>query len=184
MNKVATKRNIDALSGLVETLRGRNGCPWDKKQTPRSMAVYLLEETYELVEAIEDGDPVKICEELGDVLFLILFVTKLFQEKGQFDIGEVIGFAYEKMVRRHPHVFGEGKVKTADEVRQQWHHIKLKEKSHVRNKSILDSVPPNSSIISSCTILMTCCEAVSDSRISRPTAFSRTLAQNFFATPK
>ncbi len=141
-NKNATKRNIDALSGLVKTLRGRNGCPWDKKQTPRSMAVYLLEETYELVEAIEDGAPENICEELGDVLFLVLFVTQLFQEKGRFGLEEVASLAYEKMIRRHPHVFGKGNVNNADEVKQQWHQIKLKEKKHVPNKSILDSVSP------------------------------------------
>lgn len=132
---------IDTLSKLVETLRGEDGCPWDKKQTPLTISVYLVEEIYELVDAIESGNPDEVCEELGDVLFHILFLVSLFQEMGRFNIREVVRVITEKMVRRHPHVFGNDSVTGPDEVRHRWHRIKLKEKSNARPTSALDSVP-------------------------------------------
>jgi MazG family protein len=135
------ERNIQGLIELVETLRGENGCPWDKKQSPRTMAVYLLEEVYELVDAIESGNPDDICEELGDVLFHIFFVAKLFEEKGHFDAGDVAGLITKKMIRRHPHVFGSENAENAGEVRKRWHTIKMNEKSRFKNGSVLDSVP-------------------------------------------
>jgi tetrapyrrole methylase family protein/MazG family protein len=132
---------VDALSKLVETLRGEDGCPWDKKQTPLTISVYLVEEIYELVDAIESGSPDEVCEELGDVLFHILFLVSLFQEMGRFNIREVVRVITEKMIRRHPHVFGNDSVTGPDEVRHRWHRIKLKEKSNARPTSALDSVP-------------------------------------------
>lgn len=129
----------DSLLKLVDTLRGEEGCPWDKKQTPRSMAYYLLEEVYELIDAIEGNHPDDVCEELGDVLFHIYFITRLFQEN--FNMEDVVATNIEKMVRRHPHVFGEKKIDTPDEVKAQWHKIKMKEKSHARGQSLIDSVP-------------------------------------------
>ncbi|MDX9786582.1 MAG: nucleoside triphosphate pyrophosphohydrolase [Desulfobacterales bacterium] len=135
------KTGIDQLVSLVAALRGENGCPWDRKQTVQSMTVYLLEETYELVEAINAGDPGAICEELGDVLFLIVFVAHLFREQGSFDISDVVSHIHEKMVRRHPHVFGENTLETAEEVKKQWNEIKNNEKSNSSNMSVLDSVP-------------------------------------------
>jgi len=132
---------IDSLNRLVETLRGKNGCPWDKRQTSRTIAVYLVEEIYELIDAIDSGSPDEICEELGDVLFHILFIAKIFEDMGHFDINEVAETNRKKMVRRHPHVFGNDHADSADKVRQSWHEIKMKEKNHVRNKSVLDSVP-------------------------------------------
>lgn len=134
-------RNIEKLINLIETLRGENGCPWDKKQTPRSMSIYLIEEVYELVDVIESGSPDEVCEELGDVLFHILFIARLFKEAGHFDIEDVACVNTEKMIRRHPHVFGKDKVVSAEEVRKRWHKIKMKEKNHVRKASVLDSVP-------------------------------------------
>jgi len=133
--------NIKRLMELVKTLRGENGCPWDKKQSPRTMAVYLLEEVYELVDAIESGNSDDICEELGDVLFHIFFVARLFEEKGHFDAGDVAGLITEKMIRRHPHVFGSENAENAGEVRKLWHTIKMNEKSRFKNGSVLDSIP-------------------------------------------
>jgi MazG family protein len=138
------KRNdlgIDALIQLIETLRGKNGCPWDKKQTPRTMALYLVEEMYELIDAIESGSPEDVCEELGDVLFLIVFITFLFAEMGHFNIEDVVCKNTEKMIRRHPHVFGNDHVDSFEEIRHRWHRIKMKEKTQVQKASILDSVP-------------------------------------------
>ena len=132
---------INALNKLIDALRGENGCPWDKKQTPRSMSVYLVEEMYELLEAIESGNTDDICEELGDVLFHILFIAKLFQEMGSFNIEDAASVTKEKMVRRHPHVFGNNKVSSSDELRKQWHCIKMNEKTQSVTNSIFDSVP-------------------------------------------
>jgi tetrapyrrole methylase family protein/MazG family protein len=101
---------------LVKTLRGKHGCPWDQKQTPRNAAVYLIEEVFELADAIEAGNPEHIREELGDVLFHIVFIARIFQERGEFDLSDVAQSITEKMIRRHPHVFGEENVKTSEEL--------------------------------------------------------------------
>ena len=132
---------IGELIRLVETLRGENGCPWDKKQTPQTIAMHLIEEIYELLDAIESGGPEDICEELGDVWFHILFIASIFQESGHFNIGDVVHRNAEKMIRRHPHVFGEGKIDSADDVIAQWHKIKEKEKKDPKSTSLLDSIP-------------------------------------------
>jgi MazG family protein len=133
--------SINNLLKLIESLRGPNGCPWDRKQTPRSMLVYLLEEMYELADAIEAENPEEICEELGDVLFHIFFMARMFEETGQFSIHDVARVSTEKMIRRHPHVFGADRVESPDDVVQNWQKIKLSEKNNFANKSILDSVP-------------------------------------------
>ncbi|MGD8891929.1 MAG: nucleoside triphosphate pyrophosphohydrolase [Desulfobacterales bacterium] len=132
---------INSIINLIEILRGENGCPWDRKQTPETIAVYLLEEVYELVDAIESKDPDGVCEELGDVLFHILFLSILFREMGHFDIKDAIDFNVEKMTRRHPHVFGNQRIDSVEEVRAKWHQIKKEEKSLTKKESILDSVP-------------------------------------------
>lgn len=132
---------INAIIELIRQLRGKDGCPWDKQQTPKTLALYLVEEVYELVDAIESGRPDDVCEELGDVLFHILFITTLFQETGHFDIEDVADFNTTKMIRRHPHVFGNNKVSGTDEVRRQWHQIKMQEKNNAPETSILDSIP-------------------------------------------
>ena len=134
-------KDISALIRLIEQLRGENGCPWDKKQTPRTLAVYLIEEVYELVDAIESKSPEDVCEELGDVLFQILFMAHLYQKAGHFDLRDVASRNTEKMIRRHPHVFGQETAVTSEEVRQRWHTIKMTEKNHVENAGLLDSVP-------------------------------------------
>lgn len=132
---------LDSLLRLVATLRGKNGCPWDKKQTPRSVSVYLIEEVFELAEAIAKGDPGEIREELGDVLFHIVFIARMFQETGQFDLQDVAEGITAKMIRRHPHVFGDRTVSGSEEVIQNWHKIKLNERKSSQNLSIFDSVP-------------------------------------------
>ena len=132
---------LDELIQLVRTLRGKYGCPWDKKQTPRDASVYLIEEVFELADAIEAGNSEKICEELGDVLFHIVFIARLFQERGEFELSDVAQTITEKMIRRHPHVFGEESVSSSKEVIENWHKIKLSEKKSIPKQSSLDSVP-------------------------------------------
>ena len=135
------KDSIKALVALVESLRGEPGCPWDKKQTPRTMLIYLIEEMYELADAIESNRAGEVREELGDVLFHIVFITRLFQETGDFSVYDVARDITEKMIRRHPHVFGTTRVNNTDEVRQNWHKIKQNEKKQSKKESVLDSVP-------------------------------------------
>lgn len=135
--------SIKALVALIESLRGENGCPWDQKQTPRSMLIYLIEEIYELADAIESNRAEAVREELGDVLFHIFFITQLFQEKDEFSIDDVARDIIAKMIRRHPHVFGAAKVQNTEEVRQNWQKIKQNEKKEFTKKSIIDSVPSN-----------------------------------------
>ena len=133
--------DIEKLLAVVETLRGQNGCPWDKKQTPRTLSVYLVEEVYELVEAIASDNPAAVREELGDVLFQIVFVARLFEEAGQFRFKDVVSTNVAKMIRRHPHVYGNEKLETSEQVREKWHAIKAVEKKNDHPTSILDSVP-------------------------------------------
>lgn len=135
------KDSIKALIALVESLRGEPGCPWDKKQTPKSMLIYLMEEMYELADAIECDSAEDVREELGDVLFHIVFITRLFQETGDFSVYDVAGDITKKMIRRHPHVFGAARVDNTDEIRQNWHQIKQNEKKQSKKESVLDSVP-------------------------------------------
>jgi MazG family protein len=139
----SAKDSIKALVALVESLRGENGCPWDRKQTPRSMLVYLIEEIYELADAIESNRAEAVREELGDVLFHIVFIARLFYEKGDFSIDDVAHDIIAKMIRRHPHVFGTAKVQNTEEIRQNWQEIKRGEKKQFNHKSIIDSVPRN-----------------------------------------
>lgn len=129
---------IERIKHIVEALRGENGCPWDRKQTPQTIKNYLLEEVYELADAIEKGNLSAIKEELGDLLFLIVFLTYLYEEAGKFDLGNVIYAVEEKMIRRHPHVFGHSKVRDEEEVKIRWQKIKSKEKIQ---SSILNGIP-------------------------------------------
>jgi len=105
------------------------------------MLIYLMEEMYELADAVESGSDEDVREELGDVLFHIVFLTRLFQEKGLFSIYDVAQEIADKMIRRHPHVFGKAHVDNTEEVRQNWHKIKQNEKKHTPKESVLDSVP-------------------------------------------
>jgi len=134
---------IEAITELIDALRGENGCPWDRKQTPQTISVYLVEEIYELIDAIDSGEHDSVCEELGDVLFQILFLISLFRDMGHFDFKNVVDLIVEKMKRRHPHVYGKDKVDSAEAVQERWHKIKIKEKQHIPTDSVLESVPSN-----------------------------------------
>ena len=134
-------QRLEALLELIGTLRGDHGCPWDRKQTPSSMGVYLAEEVFELIEAIEKDDAAAVAEELGDVLFQVFFIGYLYQQAGLLSIESVLAGSLEKMVRRHPHVFGDRQADTAEAVRAQWGVIKRQEKADRANGSVLDSIP-------------------------------------------
>ncbi len=117
------------LGFIVKTLRGSHGCPWDRKQTPESLKKYLLEETRELAEAIEQNNAKHICEETGDLYFILALLTTLFEEREEFSADDVLNSICEKMIRRHPHVFEQHKNCSEEELRAQWERIKKEEKS-------------------------------------------------------
>ncbi len=123
----------------METLRGPRGCPWDKEQTRQSLKPFLIEETYEVLDAIDEDDPDKIKEELGDLLFQIIFHCHIAKELGQFDMSNVIDAIADKMTNRHPHVFGETKLGTSEEVLMQWEEHKKREGKN--RQSVLEGVP-------------------------------------------
>ena len=125
---------------LVGRLRGPDGCPWDREQTRSSMKRYLLEECYELLEAMDSDDSDGIVEELGDVLFHLAFLTQLGIEDGTANQGRVFRTVIDKLTRRHPHVFGDAKVSNSKEVESNWNTLKRQEKPGSRD-SILDGVP-------------------------------------------
>jgi len=133
------KKGLHSLVKIMEMLRGEKGCPWDKEQTSKSLKPYIIEEAYELIESIEDDDPDRIREELGDLLFQIVFQCQLAKEKQDFTIDDVIEKISKKMIERHPHVFGNADYKTADEVIVHWEEQKKLEGK--LRESILDGVP-------------------------------------------
>lgn len=116
------------LEQIVATLRGVNGCPWDIKQTPASLKKYLLEECQELAEAIDNGGEQEICEEIGDVLFILTMLVSIFTERHHFTADDVLEGIIAKMIRRHPHVFGNVTLKDEHALRKQWQRIKEQEK--------------------------------------------------------
>lgn len=134
-------KEFTKLRGIIAQLRGPNGCPWDKEQTHESLKRYLIEETYEVIEAINEGDLDHLIEELGDVLLQVMLHAQIGEDDGYFSIDDVIEGISAKMVRRHPHVFGEGKAANSEEVVQNWQQIKLQEKGgQARQTSLLNGV--------------------------------------------
>jgi MazG family protein len=130
------------LVALMARLRGAGGCPWDREQTRESLKPYVLEEAYEVLEAIDEGDTVKLREELGDLLLQVVFQAQVAREAGEFTIRDVISTIVEKLVRRHPHVFGENRAGSAEEVLHRWEAIKRAERQREgRPPSALDGVP-------------------------------------------
>jgi len=129
---------FETLVALLARLRGPGGCPWDREQTHRTLREALLEECYEVLEALDEGDKGKLAEELGDLLMQIVFHAQMAAEAGDFTIDDVVRNITTKLVNRHPHVFGSTKVKDADEVLASWDSLKRKEK---KRSSLLDSVP-------------------------------------------
>lgn len=131
--------DIKKLIDIMSALRGDKGCPWDKEQTRDSLKPFLLEETYEILEALDEGDSEKIKEELGDLLFQIVFHCQIAKERNEFDISDVIEKISRKMLNRHPHVFGKAKYKSKEELRKRWDEEKEREGKH--KESILEGVP-------------------------------------------
>jgi tetrapyrrole methylase family protein / MazG family protein len=141
---------FESLVALQARLRAPNGCPWDREQTHDSLRTYLVEETYEVLDALDSGDPRKFANELGDLLLQIVFHAELAAEAGKFDIADVIEQIYTKMVRRHPHVFGNVRAETSADVLKNWEQLKAEERAKSKiseakapNASILDAVPRN-----------------------------------------
>jgi tetrapyrrole methylase family protein/MazG family protein len=116
------------LVAIMARLRGEDGCPWDRRQTKEDLKPFLIEETYEILEALDKGDDQGLQEELGDLLFHIIFMARIAEEEGAFDIDDVIAGIAEKMRRRHPHVFGNAEVSDAHEVETNWARLKAAEK--------------------------------------------------------
>ncbi|MFC1849000.1 nucleoside triphosphate pyrophosphohydrolase [candidate division CSSED10-310 bacterium] len=135
-----SETHFQKLVEIMELLRSDKGCPWDREQTSSSIKPYLIEETYEVIDALDKDDPEAVKEELGDLLLQIVFQAQLWTEKGAFTIQDVIDQVSRKIVARHPHVFGEKVVQDSQEVLQNWEHIKLKEKN---DSSLLSGIPRN-----------------------------------------
>lgn len=132
---------IEDLRLLVELLRSEGGCPWDREQTHQSIRAGLIEETYEVVEAIDKDDPSLMCEELGDLLLQVIFHTQIETEGGNFTLGDVTDNVCRKLIHRHPHVFGDLRVGSTDEVLANWDRIKSEEKCRLTITDKLRAVP-------------------------------------------
>src|ERR1043165_1425210 len=137
------KPAIEDLLSVMARLRAPDGCPWDRQQDHRTLRRHAIEEVYELIDSIEAGDDHEMAEELGDLLLQVVFHCQLAKERGAFDFEKVCRLIVEKLVRRHPHVFGKTKVKDVDEVWANWDQIKRAEKKGTRHErpSALDGIP-------------------------------------------
>jgi len=139
----AKKYDYKGFKDVIAKLRAPDGCPWDREQTHDSLKRYLIEETYEALEAIDTKNPVKICDELGDVLLQVALHAQIASEQGQFDLDDVVHGVASKMVARHRHVFGDAQAETSDDVIHLWEDIKKKEKGHQSHTQNLKDVPPH-----------------------------------------
>ncbi|MDR2588013.1 MAG: nucleoside triphosphate pyrophosphohydrolase [Spirochaetales bacterium] len=126
---------------VMRALRGPGGCPWDREQTPSSVRANLVEEAYECIEAITSRKPGHIREELGDVFLVATFMAYMYEEEGAFSVADVLEGLADKLVRRHPHVFGDSSADTADKVLAQWKEIKVKVEGKKPKDSVIDEVP-------------------------------------------
>ncbi|MEG6505909.1 nucleoside triphosphate pyrophosphohydrolase [Nitratidesulfovibrio sp. 1201_IL3209] len=122
-------QGLQAVIDVIDRLLAPEGCPWDREQTPESLADYVIEECFELVEAIRSGKVHDVREELGDVMFLLAFIGRLYADKGQFTLDEAMEGNAAKMIRRHPHVFAEGECASREELLRNWERIKREEKA-------------------------------------------------------
>jgi tetrapyrrole methylase family protein/MazG family protein len=134
---------LERLVEIMDRLRGDNGCPWDREQSHESLKRYLIEETYELLEVIDLNDKRRMCEELGDVLLQVVFHSQIASENGDFNIEDVINGVCDKLIYRHPHVFGDVSAETSSEVLKNWEELKKKEKGQSSQTSVLKDVPNN-----------------------------------------
>lgn len=130
---------LQSLLDVIDSLLGPGGCPWDQAQTPETLCDYIIEEAFELVDCIRSGDAPGALEEIGDVLFLLFFVSRLYEKKGDFDLAAVFESAAAKMIRRHPHVFDTLTIKDREELLRNWERIKRAEKPAA--KGLYDSLP-------------------------------------------
>jgi MazG family protein len=133
---------FERLLDIMHRLRGPAGCPWDREQTPTSLKPHLIEEAYEVLEAIESGEADPLREELGDLLLQVVFHAEIAAERGEFEIADVLARLIDKLVSRHPHVFGATSVETPRQALAQWEAIKQREaEMHGRRRSVIDGVP-------------------------------------------
>jgi MazG family protein len=142
-------RRFEKLIEVQTRLLGPGGCPWDREQTHQSLRPYLIEETYEVLEALDSSDDRRFASELGDLLLQVIFHAQLARKEGRFDIGDVVDAIREKLIRRHPHVFGNARVRDSAEVLKRWEELKAEERRREagseppREESVLDPVPRN-----------------------------------------
>jgi MazG family protein len=132
---------VAAIWEIIDQLRGEPGCPWDRKQTPESVQTYLVEEAHEAAAAVRAGEILEAGEELGDLLFMVLFLIHLYEESGDFSLEDVCRSISDKMIRRHPHVFGDVVVQSTQDVRDNWEKIKAGESSAKGKETSLNDVP-------------------------------------------
>ena len=144
INKLLSKEsyNFDDLVTIMELLRSEGGCPWDIEQTHKSIRNNFIEETYEVIEAIDTDDTKLLREELGDVMLQIVFHARMEEEAGTFDVNDVANDVCVKLIHRHPHIFGDNDAKTSEEVLKNWEEIKSIEKSRVTYTDKLRAIPP------------------------------------------
>jgi len=135
------RRSFDDLVALMTTLRGPNGCPWDRKQTLESLKPFVIEESYEVVDAIDNNDRAALLEEIGDFLLQAVFITELMREEGSFDVYDSITAIHDKLVRRHPHVFGDVEAHDAEQVLVNWEKLKSEERKKDNKGGVLSGVP-------------------------------------------
>ena len=147
------QKELQELIDLIRKLRAPDGCPWDQKQTKQDIGKYLLDEAYEVLDALSENNPQHIQEELGDLLFQILFIAEIASESKEFSLADVMKAIHEKMIRRHPHVFGDVKVNSVREVKENWQEIKKKERGDQQTEQ---------NIFSSRSPLASCPEASSE----------------------
>ena len=142
------KTALEELQLIIDKLTAPDGCPWDKEQTPESLTEYIIEESHELVSAIRSGDVAEICEELGDVAFLLLFVARMYEKQGKFTLNDALNNNRAKMIRRHPHVFSNTVFDSLDEQLKAWEKIKRAEHTDEEGKpkgmfdTLPESLPP------------------------------------------
>ena len=133
---------ITRLLEIIDILRAPDGCPWDREQTPATVKKYILEECYELADAIDQDDPQEVCEELGDIFFMLLFIGRMYEENGDFEIARSLELIEEKMVRRHPHIFADVQVNSTADVTTNWQNIKAQEaRDSGKKHSVLGNLP-------------------------------------------
>jgi tetrapyrrole methylase family protein / MazG family protein len=139
LNAPENLKSFDTLIKIIARLRAPDGCPWDKEQTHQTLRGNLLSETYEVMEALDKSEAAELCEELGDLLLQIVLHAQIAKDDKEFEIGDVIEGISQKLIRRHPHIFGDVKVKDSKDVMQNWEALKKQEKPE--RKSILSGVP-------------------------------------------